>query len=111
MGEFFVTTNEIDLIGYKYSKFFFHSSFASTATTIVSGAMAERANFHSYILFSFVNTVIYSVPAHWIWHEEGWLQKLGAIDYAGSINEVNVLYSKVVGLIFIALQIFNPFLK
>ena len=41
-------------------------SFATTATTIVSGAMAERTRLTSYIVFSLLNTVVYCIPAHWV---------------------------------------------
>ena len=40
--------------------------------------------FNVYALFSFVNTVLYCFPAHWVWSEEGWLFKEGFIDFAGN---------------------------
>lgn len=46
--------------------------------------MAERCNFKAYCIFSFVNTIVYSVPCKWIWGYGGWLGKLGVIDIAGS---------------------------
>ena len=61
----------------------FQLSFATTATTIVSGAMAERCNFNAYCLFSLVNTVVYCLPAHWMWAPNGFLRTLGAVDIAG----------------------------
>ena len=67
-----------------FAKYFFQLSFATTATTIVSGALAERTNLKAYIAFSFFNTLTYCFPAHWIWSKHGWLRKLGAIDIAGS---------------------------
>ncbi|MDK2791580.1 MAG: ammonium transporter, Amt family [Deferribacteres bacterium] len=67
----------------------FQVVFCATAATIVSGAIAERANFKFYILFSFVmSMVIYPVFGSWAWgslfHGNGWLEKLGFIDFAGS---------------------------
>jgi Amt family ammonium transporter len=67
----------------------FQTVFCATAATIVSGAVAERANFKAYILFSAVMTaVIYPVFGSWAWgslfHGEGWLEKIGFIDFAGS---------------------------
>lgn len=63
----------------------FQTVFAATAATIVSGAMAERTKFISYIVYSAVITlVIYPVVGHWIWNAEGWLFKMGMIDFAGS---------------------------
>ncbi len=67
-----------------WAKFFFQLVFAGTAATIVSGAVAERIKFSSFIVFSFIMVgVIYPVIGHWIWGG-GWLQKLGMWDFAGS---------------------------
>lgn len=82
LGYFLTDANE-DHMGGVFAKYFFQLSFSTTATTIVSGAMAERANLKAYTLFSFVNTITYCFPAHWIWDDEGWLRKLGAVDIAG----------------------------
>ncbi len=73
-----------DSMGLTFSTFIFQLSFATTATTIVSGAMAERTKLSAYIIFSFINTVVYCIPAHWIWAENGFLAKMGCIDIAGS---------------------------
>ncbi|CAG9573398.1 unnamed protein product [Danaus chrysippus] len=72
------------LMGPVFASFLFQLSFATTATTIVSGAMAERCNFKAYCLFSFLNTIVYCVPAGWVWGQHGFLNKLGAVDIAGS---------------------------
>ncbi|GFU07041.1 putative ammonium transporter 3 [Nephila pilipes] len=80
-GSFFV---DAENDGGVFATFIFQLSFATTATTIVSGAMAERADFNAYILFSFVNTITYCIPAGWMWGQHGFLKKLGAIDFAGS---------------------------
>ncbi|KAL5004706.1 hypothetical protein ScPMuIL_018162 [Solemya velum] len=82
IGQFFVDT-DTDNMGVVFAQFVFQSSFATTATTIVSGAMAERTRLVAYIAFSFANTLIYSFPAHWIWAENGWLRTLGVVDVAG----------------------------
>ena len=82
VGCFFVDSDS-ESMGFIFSLFLFQLSFATTATTIVSGAMAERTKLSAYIVFSMVNTFAYSIPAHWIWSEEGYLFKLGAIDVAG----------------------------
>jgi len=67
-----------------WAKFFFQLVFAGTAATIVSGAVAERIKFGSFIVFSFIMVgIIYPVVGHWIWGG-GWLQKLGMWDFAGS---------------------------
>jgi Amt family ammonium transporter len=66
------------------AKFFFQLVFAGTAATIVSGAVAERIKFLSFILFSFVLVAfIYPVGGHWAWGG-GWLGVAGFKDFAGS---------------------------
>jgi Amt family ammonium transporter len=67
-----------------YAKFFFQLVFAGTAATIVSGAVAERIKFHSFIVFSFVLVAfVYAIGGHWVWGG-GWLSKMGFFDFAGS---------------------------
>lgn len=67
-----------------WAKFFFQLVFAGTAATIVSGIVAERIKFLSFILFSFLIVgFMYPVTGHWIWGG-GWLQNLGMWDFAGS---------------------------
>ncbi len=64
----------------------FQTVFAATAATIVSGAMAERTEFKTYIIFSIViTTVIYPISGHWIWGD-GWLSSMEIPfhDFAGS---------------------------
>lgn len=64
--------------------FLFQAVFAATAATIVSGAVAERARFGSYVIFSIVLTaIIYPIVGHWIWGG-GWLAEKGFLDFAGS---------------------------
>lgn len=64
---------------------FFQTVFAATAATIVSGAIAERTKFTTYLIFSAVMTVlIYPISGHWVWQGSGWLTELGFIDFAGS---------------------------
>jgi Amt family ammonium transporter len=67
-----------------YAKFFFQLVFAGTAATIVSGAVAERIKFGSFVLFSAILVAfIYSVGGHWAWGG-GWLADMGFLDFAGS---------------------------
>ncbi|KPV55077.1 ammonium transporter, partial [Paenibacillus sp. A3] len=63
----------------------FQCAFVIAVISIVSGAVAERINFHAYILFTIAMTgLIYPVTGHWIWAVGGWLGSLGMIDFAGS---------------------------
>ena len=68
---------------------FFQMMFAATATTIASGAMAERIHFVAYVVSAvFVSGIIYPVFGSWAWGGlfggDGWLKALGFIDFAGS---------------------------
>jgi ammonium transporter, Amt family len=66
------------------AKFFFQLVFAGTAATIVSGAVAERIKFHSFIVFSIVLVAImYPLTGHWVWGG-GWLGGAFFRDFAGS---------------------------
>jgi ammonium transporter, Amt family len=66
------------------AKFFFQLVFAGTAATIVSGAVAERIKFHSFIIFSVVLVAImYPLTGHWVWGG-GWLGNANFRDFAGS---------------------------
>ena len=69
----------------------FQTMFAATAATIVSGAVAERIQFRSYLIYSvIVSAIVYPVSGHWCWgalagaDSAGWLGNLGFHDFAGS---------------------------
>jgi Amt family ammonium transporter len=67
-----------------FAKFFFQLVFAGTAATIVSGCVAERIKYLSFILFSLLLVgVAYPITGHWIWGG-GWLAQAGFFDFAGS---------------------------
>jgi ammonium transporter, Amt family len=56
---------------------FFQTVFAATAATIVSGAIAERTKFSTYLIFSLLMTlVIYPISGSWVWNAGGWLAKM-----------------------------------
>jgi len=66
------------------AKFFFQLAFAATAATIVSGCVAERIHYGSFLIFAFIlATFIYPILGHWVWGG-GWLAELGFWDFAGS---------------------------
>ena len=72
-----------------YAFILFQAVFAATAATIVSGAVAERAKFTSYLIISFIITAfIYPFSGSWawgsLWNGEVWLEKIGFVDFAGS---------------------------
>jgi Amt family ammonium transporter len=66
------------------SEWLFQVVFAATAATIVSGAVAGRVKFVSYLIYTpFITGLIYPVVTHWTWGG-GWLSELGYSDFAGS---------------------------
>ncbi len=76
---------------FDYAFFAFQSVFAGTAATIISGAVAERMKFFTYIIVSVaVTALIYPVFGHWAWggafidQGSGWLAQMGFMDFAGS---------------------------
>ncbi len=62
----------------------FQMMFAVITPALISGAFAERMRFSAYVLLVVFWSILVYVPvAHWVWAEEGWLFKLGALDFAG----------------------------
>ncbi len=62
----------------------FQGKFAIITPALISGAVAERMRFRSYLVFTVLwATFIYCPLAHWVWAEGGWLFKLGVLDFAG----------------------------
>jgi Amt family ammonium transporter len=69
--------------------FFFQFAFAATASTITTGAMAERTDFVGHLIYTVIIVgLIYPVVVHWVWGG-GWLFQQGFFDFAGS----NVVHS------------------
>jgi Amt family ammonium transporter len=62
----------------------FQLMFAIITPALVVGAVAERIRFTSFILFIVLFSVLVYAPlAHWSWHPDGFLAKMGALDFAG----------------------------
>jgi len=62
----------------------FQLMFAAITPALITGAFAERKRFASFVLFTVLwSIVVYSPIAHWVWASDGWLFKLGALDFAG----------------------------
>jgi Amt family ammonium transporter len=76
--------------GWDFTFLFFQMMFATTAATIVSGALAERIRYRSYFLAALIIVaIIYPVFGSWAWGSnygdtQGWLKQWGFIDFAGS---------------------------
>jgi Amt family ammonium transporter len=62
----------------------FQMTFAIITPALIAGAFADRMKFSALVIFSILWTIlIYSPVAHWVWHPNGWIFALGALDFAG----------------------------
>jgi Amt family ammonium transporter len=62
----------------------FQMMFAVITPALITGAFAERQRFKAFVLFSLLWTLlVYSPIAHWVWGQGGWLNTMGAVDFAG----------------------------
>jgi Amt family ammonium transporter len=62
----------------------FQLMFAAITPALISGAFAERKRFGAFVLFTVLwSVLVYSPVAHWVWAPDGWLFKMGALDFAG----------------------------
>ena len=62
----------------------FQLMFAAITPALITGAFAERKRFGAFVLFTILWSVfVYSPIAHWVWSADGWLNRLGALDFAG----------------------------
>ena len=64
----------------------FQGMFAVITPALIIGAFAERINFKGFLIFSILWAIfIYNPIAHWVWSADGWLYKMGTLDFAGGI--------------------------
>jgi len=62
----------------------YQAMFAVITPALVSGAIVERMRFRAYLAFLVLwSALVYAPLAHWVWGAGGWLQKMGALDFAG----------------------------
>jgi Amt family ammonium transporter len=58
--------------------------FAIITPALITGAFAERKSFNAFVVFAFLwSTLVYLPLCHWVWNTDGWLFKLGVLDFAG----------------------------
>ncbi|MBE9066742.1 ammonium transporter [Leptolyngbya cf. ectocarpi LEGE 11479] len=94
-----------------YTFFLFELTFCGTATTIVSGAVAERMSFLGYFFTAVIlSSLIYPVVGHWVWGgiwfdtPSGWLRQLQFHDFAGA----TVVHAVGGWMAFAAILILGP---
>jgi ammonium transporter, Amt family len=64
----------------------FQMMFAIITPALISGTIAERIKFKTYVVFIFVwSVLVYDPMAHWVWGVGGWIRDLGALDFAGGL--------------------------
>ena len=82
---------------------FFQLKFAVITPALVTGSMAERINFKSYVLFILLFSVfVYSPLAHMTWHPDGLLFKLGVLDFAGgTVVHMSAGWAALAGALFL----------
>jgi Amt family ammonium transporter len=62
----------------------FQCMFAVITPALIIGAYAERIKFKGFLVFSILWAIfVYNPVAHWVWSADGWLFKMGALDFAG----------------------------
>lgn len=62
----------------------FQMTFAIITPALIAGAFAERMKFSAVLVFMALwSLVVYAPIAHWVWHPNGFLFKLGVLDFAG----------------------------
>ncbi|MCA3313520.1 MAG: ammonium transporter [Roseomonas sp.] len=62
----------------------FQMTFAIITAALITGAVADRMKFSALMVFVGLWTLlVYSPVAHWVWHPNGWILELGALDFAG----------------------------
>jgi Amt family ammonium transporter len=81
----------------------FQCMFAVITPALIIGAFAERIKFRGFLIFSVLwAIVVYNPVAHWVWSADGWLYKLGALDFAGgTVVHINAGIAAIVTALMI----------
>ena len=87
----------------------FQLMFAAITPALITGAFAERKRFGAFVLFTILwSLLVYSPIAHWVWAPDGWLFKLGALDFAGgTVVHISSGVSALIVAIVIGRRVFN----
>lgn len=81
----------------------FQCMFAVITPALIIGSFAERIKFRGFLIFSLLWAIlVYNPVAHWVWSADGWLSKLGALDFAGgTVVHINAGVSAIVCAVLI----------
>ena len=85
----------------------FQMSFAIITAALITGAVADRMKFSALVVFTSLWTLlVYSPVAHWVWHPNGWIFELGALDFAGgTVVHINAGVAGLVAAIVLGKRI------
>jgi ammonium transporter len=77
--------------------------FAVITPALIVGAFAERMKFRGFVIFTILWAIlVYNPVAHWVWSADGWLFKLGALDFAGgTVVHINAGIAAIVTAVMI----------
>ena len=88
----------------------FQMMFAVITPALISGGFAERKRFKAFVLFTLAwATLVYDPIAHWVWGQGGWLNKLGALDFAGgTVVHISSGVSALVAAMILGPRLLGP---
>ncbi len=81
----------------------FQMTFAVITAALITGALADRIKFSALLVFTALWTVlVYAPVAHWVWHPNGWIFALGALDFAGgTVVHINAGVAGLIGALVV----------
>ena len=81
----------------------FQMMFAIITPALITGAFVERVSFRALLVFTVLwLTFVYAPVCHWVWHADGWLFKLDALDFAGgTVVHINAGAAALAGALFV----------
>ena len=81
----------------------FQLMFAIITPALITGAFVERVSFKALLVFTVLwITIVYAPLCHWVWHADGWLFQLDALDFAGgTVVHINAGAAALAGALFV----------
>ncbi len=85
----------------------FQMTFAIITPALITGAFADRIKFSALLIFCTLwSLLIYAPVAHWVWHPNGWISALGALDFAGgTVVHINAGVAGLIAAIVIGKRV------